>query len=208
MDLYKNLNLSKDANADDIKKSYRRLARKYHPDVSKEEGAEENFKAVQKAYEVLSDPERRAHYDRTGQTRQEDPERAAMEMLAQAFATALRRTLEKPTDQVSAANRVLGEMQDTVNREINSTKNAVKKLKRHLGMVKTKDPHSINIYENIVKMEIERAEGMLQNYPKVLSSIERARKLLKEFEAVAPDNNAQPPDLWQKLYTQYGGSGD
>ncbi len=66
-DYYTLLNVSKTANADEIKKSYRRLARKYHPDLNKESGAEEKFKQVKEAYEVLKDPEKRAQYDQVGQ---------------------------------------------------------------------------------------------------------------------------------------------
>ena len=65
-DYYKILDVKKDASADDIKKTYRRLARKYHPDVSKEENAEEKFKEVKEAYEVLKDPEKRKAYDQLG----------------------------------------------------------------------------------------------------------------------------------------------
>ena len=65
-DYYALLGVKRDASAEDIKKSYRRLARKYHPDVSKEENAEERFKEVQEAYEVLKDPEKRAAYDQLG----------------------------------------------------------------------------------------------------------------------------------------------
>lgn len=65
-DYYKVLGVARNANADDIKKSYRRLARKYHPDVSKEKDAEQKFKEVQEAYEVLKDPEKRAAYDQLG----------------------------------------------------------------------------------------------------------------------------------------------
>jgi curved DNA-binding protein len=65
-DYYETLNVPRTASADDIKKSYRRLARKYHPDVSKEKNAEEKFKQVQEAYEVLKDPEKRAAYDQLG----------------------------------------------------------------------------------------------------------------------------------------------
>nr|MDQ6924220.1 DnaJ domain-containing protein [Pseudomonadota bacterium] len=54
-DYYKILGVARDAKADDIKKSYRKLARKYHPDVSKEKNAEENFKEVSEAYETLRD---------------------------------------------------------------------------------------------------------------------------------------------------------
>jgi curved DNA-binding protein len=65
-DYYETLNVPRAASADDIKKSYRRLARKYHPDVSKEKDAEARFKEVQEAYEVLKDPEKRAAYDQLG----------------------------------------------------------------------------------------------------------------------------------------------
>ncbi len=65
-DYYKTLGVARAATADDIKKAYRRLARKYHPDVSKEKDAEQKFKQVQEAYEVLKDPEKRAAYDQLG----------------------------------------------------------------------------------------------------------------------------------------------
>ena len=65
-DYYQTLGVARDADADTIKRAYRRLARKYHPDVSSEEDAEEQFKAVQEAYEVLKDADKRAAYDQLG----------------------------------------------------------------------------------------------------------------------------------------------
>src|SRR6185436_6595210 len=65
-DYYAALGVKRDASADDIKKAYRKLAQKYHPDVSKEKGAEERFKDIGEAYQTLKDPEKRAAYDQLG----------------------------------------------------------------------------------------------------------------------------------------------
>ncbi|EAI4316115.1 J domain-containing protein [Campylobacter coli] len=64
--LYETLGVSKNASADEIKKAYRRLARQYHPDINKEKGAEEKFKEINAAYEILSDEKKRAQYDQYG----------------------------------------------------------------------------------------------------------------------------------------------
>ena len=64
--LYDTLEVSENASSDEIKKAYRKLARKYHPDVNKEPEAEEKFKEINAAYEVLSDPEKKSQYDQFG----------------------------------------------------------------------------------------------------------------------------------------------
>jgi len=67
-DYYKLMGVERDAKQADIKRAYRKLARKYHPDVSSESDAEEHFKEVNEAYEVLKDPEKRAAFDQLGQS--------------------------------------------------------------------------------------------------------------------------------------------
>ncbi|MER2225535.1 MAG: molecular chaperone DnaJ [Carnobacterium sp.] len=65
-DLYEVLGVSKGASDDEIKKAYRKLSKKFHPDINKEAGSEEKFKEVAEAYEVLSNPDKRAAYDQYG----------------------------------------------------------------------------------------------------------------------------------------------
>jgi len=62
-DHYKILNLPQNASEDDVKKSFRKLALKYHPDKNKEEGAIDNFRRVKLAHEILGDPVKRRNYD-------------------------------------------------------------------------------------------------------------------------------------------------
>src|SRR5690625_743523 len=70
-DYYEVLGVAKDASKEEIRKAYRKLARKYHPDVNKEDNAEEKFKEAKEAYEVLYDEQKRAQYDQFGHASQQ-----------------------------------------------------------------------------------------------------------------------------------------
>jgi curved DNA-binding protein len=76
-DYYEVLGVSRDADADALQRAYRQQARKHHPDVAKDPGAEDRFKEVNEAYQVLSDPGTRARYDRFGPDFRKYPEDAA-----------------------------------------------------------------------------------------------------------------------------------
>ena len=75
-DYYEALGVPRTADADQLQEAYRRLARRYHPDVNKDPAAEEQFKEVNEAYHVLADPDTRARYDRFGPNFRQIPEGA------------------------------------------------------------------------------------------------------------------------------------
>src|SRR5258706_11457910 len=74
-DFYEVLGVERDAKPDEIQRSYRKLARTYHPDVNKDPAAEERFKEISEAYDVLSDPDTRRRYDAFGHDFRQVPER-------------------------------------------------------------------------------------------------------------------------------------
>ena len=73
-DFYEVLGVPRSASANDIQREYRKLARTYHPDINKDPGAEERFKEISEAYDVLSDPDTRSRYDRFGPAFRQIPE--------------------------------------------------------------------------------------------------------------------------------------
>src|ERR1700685_3545866 len=79
-DFYQILGVPPDASQDDIQRAYRKLARTYHPDVNKDPGAEDRFKEVSEAYDVLSDPDTRRRYDAFGRDFRQVPEDVDPEM--------------------------------------------------------------------------------------------------------------------------------
>jgi curved DNA-binding protein len=94
-DYYEALGVPRDADHDTIRRAYRKLARKYHPDLNSDSEAEERFKALGEAYEVLSDPDKRERYDRLGarwrEAEQETPEESFEDFFAhQGFADGTR----------------------------------------------------------------------------------------------------------------------
>src|SRR5947209_8800117 len=85
-DYYEVLGVSRDADQDAIRRAYRKLARQYHPDLNSDSDAEERFKQLGEAYEVLSDAEKRARYDRLGASWRDEQREAPEESFEDFFA--------------------------------------------------------------------------------------------------------------------------
>src|SRR5262245_48076951 len=73
-DYYQTLGIGRDASTEEVQQAYRKLARRHHPDVNKNPGAEESFKEINEAYQVLKDPNTRRRYDRFGPDFRQIPE--------------------------------------------------------------------------------------------------------------------------------------
>jgi curved DNA-binding protein len=91
-DFYEDLGVSRTASPDEIQRAYRKLARTYHPDVNKDPGAEERFKDISEAYDVLSDPDTRAKYDRFGPQFRQVPDGVDPDQWAEAQRAGARRS--------------------------------------------------------------------------------------------------------------------
>lgn len=101
-DYYKIMGLDRSASQEDIKRAYRKLARKYHPDVSKDPEAEKKFKEVGEAYEILKDPEKRKKYDQYGQYWKEQDQQQSQGRRQQSQGS--RQQYYQPFDEATAAD--------------------------------------------------------------------------------------------------------
>ena len=112
-DYYAALGVTKNASQEEIQRAYRKLARKYHPDVNKTPDAEEKFKDIGEAYEVLKDPDKRAKYDRYGaawKAAQQGGERRHQAMRTSGSTSVAQRILyfRAPAGSVAFLNNSLG----------------------------------------------------------------------------------------------------
>jgi curved DNA-binding protein CbpA len=197
MSHYQTLGVPKDAPPERIKKSYRTLARKYHPDRSEEPNAEAEFKRIQHAYDVVGDPERRAYYDETGKDDKEDEMEGARGLLAYTMKQVLIATIDSPhLNLVSAIHTHLSKLQDELNEQVEQHRAVLTKMEKHKGRVKTEEG-SLNMYEEIVQSEYRRAKAMIADHPVMIERIRNARVLLKGYSCA---ELAPPEQSWRPLW--------
>lgn len=187
---YTILNVPTNASDMDIKKAYRRLARKYHPDVSVEPDAEERFKEIQKAYDILSDPELRTHYDATGNSDEEglDPVRDILTYIMRQVMIAVVTFDDRNLNILATANHTLDDSERRARQQIEDLTDTIKKVKRLRGRVRRKGgvkaQKKTNLFEIMLDNELRNLTDMVEvKLPKAIKNLSDARKALNDYES-------------------------
>lgn len=181
--LYDVLAVTKDATAEQIKKAYRKLAMKHHPDKG---GDEKEFKDIAKAYGVLSDEDKRKRYDETGQVEEErDP---FNEILA-SFVSDLQDNVDSlNADIIDIAKKKIKKEIKEINLARIQTENKIKYLNFFLKRIK-KDTES-NVFNLVTKSKIEQLKSKLEAITKSMDILKRMQDVFNgdiEYDFESPD---------------------
>jgi DnaJ-class molecular chaperone len=159
MDLYKQLGISPDATSEEIKHAYRLLAQIHHPDKG---GDEEKFKKIKMAYETLSDPDKRAHYDATGTVNQTyDINAEVLNELAQLTMHFINRMDPINDDLIMMMKGDIIEAIKNVNNNIGNVTRDIKKFE--MIVVRIKSRKKENILQKFTQNHIDNLKNTLKN---------------------------------------------
>lgn len=169
--------MARDATPADIKRAYRRLSAQFHPDRNKDPDAAERMAEVNRAYEVLSDPERRGNYDRFG-TDKDEVQATAIKMLLDLFDNLL--DSDCP-DIMEGAHGNLHELQRRIVHNREAAKKDIAKMTRRRTLFRRKEGESI--FDRMIDGKIRRAEQALLSLEKQEEVLMRMQEILKDYES-------------------------
>lgn len=176
-DYYSILGLEKGASSEEIRKAYKTLAQKYHPD--KKDGDEAKYLEIQEAYNILIDPERRARYD-SGEEVHEDrmtPERQAKTFIYNVFDS----LLSNPDEfKIEKARQDLIDMRDTMETLKEKAEKTKLKYEALFGRVKSDDPQ--NGLSQLIKNKIDTLTGQIFKFDFSKQAADIAVELLSQYE--------------------------
>jgi curved DNA-binding protein CbpA len=190
--LYETLGLTPAATAEEIKKAYRSLAQKHHPD---KQGDPETFRAIQAAYETLSDPDKRAEYDRTGEVPKSAPSLMdeAVTLLSQAIDLYLQQTDPDFTDMICAVTEILTLDGDKVKADLKKMRSMMDKARRAAKRTAVREGKSA-VLPMILKHLEERFDRPIAEGERHLERVAKACLILEDH-TYAADPFAQPQRL-------------
>lgn len=198
-DLYQMLGLAKDATADQIKKAYRRLAQKYHPD--RETGDEEKFYQVQVAYDVLSDDDRRKEYDRSGSTK--DKSKSSLSSAEQELVQLFVRLLEDQAFEgefLQECRKTVGMAKANLTVEVESQRQQVKRLSKNRGKVSAKNQD--NLFDMVLENLISGKEEMIASLQSKLKDCDEILDILCDYNEESPQEDVV--QRFQRMKVNFG----
>ena len=194
MNHYEILGVNKTASPDEIKRAYRSRAKQVHPDKG---GKQSDFEPVVRAYEVLSDPERRQLYDSTGKDRQPPIDAAVQQVLLNLFNQALAAEADVPL--VETVRNAVKEGKRKFAESIKTLKDRKKKLTARRKTVKSTGGE--NIVHMIVDRELDSIAQQIASAERDIKIGDAALKALKKYS----EDWEEPTQTFRVMYVDYGG---
>jgi len=198
-DLYNILEVNKDASKEDIKKSYKKLSKKHHPDISKEPDAQKKFAIISCAYAIISDQDKRKKYDKTGKVEQpSNIQERALEMLSNLFSDILVLNLKQDSNgsdndilYIPTIEKTLTENLIKVLNLLKTTDEVISFFKNKRKKIIQKNKKSIDLYSLIIEKKIIEFQTQKDNISKDLKTIKTAKSLLKSYR----EKKTKKPEL-------------
>lgn len=179
IDPYKELGLERDATPEQIKKAHRNMAKKYHPDMSG--GNTEQFDIIQQSYVVLADPEKKEHYDRTGEFKLGDTQSKAAAILANFLAEAIEMDVPMFVDWIGVLKGFIGKKSDAIQEKVNKAEQTLKKVNKLRRKMKRKKK-GVGLFEAVIDGKIAKEMEHIAEGKRMLGDFRLAIEALDEYE--------------------------
>lgn len=190
---YEVLGVGEDATPLEIKRAYRKLAKKTHPDAG---GSREAFQAVNAAYAVLSDPDKRSHYDRTGEIKDDEPDNA-IEIIVSMFNSILAEDVPLYVDYVKLMKKTLKQTVTRLNEQVEVYKTKRNRYEKLIIRFKAKKKEGSNIFKGVLTSKIENLDADIERVSKSVIDTDRAAELLEGYMFLADEEpKVVSPFMW------------
>jgi curved DNA-binding protein CbpA len=201
---YDTLGVDPSASPAEIRAAYKRCAMRLHPDRNKSETAEEEFKRVQHAYDVLGDPERRARYDATGQDGKGDRRGEAEQALANLFMALIEQTIQPEyVDMTALMRKNIDAHQTNYRAQQADAENHARKLRSHVHRIQRKTG-KLNLLARAMEQKAATLERAAAECAEHVALGEQMKSILEEYSYTV--DAREEPEL-PRGYVRFGSTG-